>query len=73
MALVSAKTLHFYNNDLVQYRMEGDAPGRDLQSLAILHFVGKVLLANGRYLFQPAKPRKLEPGEGTVQTETQRP
>jgi hypothetical protein len=50
--------------------MEGDAPERALQSLAIPHFVGKVLLANGRYLFQPGKPRKLEPDEGTVQTET---
>jgi hypothetical protein len=70
MAQAFAKTLHFYNNDLVQYRMEGDAPERDLQSLAIPHFVGKVLLAKGRYLFQPGKPRKLESDEEAVQAET---
>jgi hypothetical protein len=70
MAQAFAKTLQFYNNDLVQYRMAGDAPERDLQSLAIPHFVGKVLLAKGRYLFQPGKPRKLESDEETVQAET---
>lgn len=70
MALAFAKTLRSYNNDLVQHRMEGDAPELDLQSLAIPHFVGTVLMANQRYLFQPGKPRELKPDEEAVHAET---
>ncbi|MBP1143194.1 hypothetical protein JOE33_000117 [Pseudomonas sp. PvP027] len=69
MALAFAKTLRFYNNEITQHRMEGDAPDWLKKRLAIPHYVGDVLMRNGQYLFQPGKKGKSSPGSEAMQIE----
>lgn len=58
-----AKTLRFFNNDLAQHEVEGDAPAYLKERLAIRDFVGRVLMKNGEYFFQPGHPQKRAPSQ----------
>lgn len=66
MAHAFAKTLRYFNDEVAQHRLEGDAPDWIKERLAIQHYVGDVLMVTSKYLFQPGQKRKLPPqGEGT--------
>lgn len=66
MAHAFAKTLRYFNDEVAQHRLEGDAPDWIKERLAIQHYVGDVLMVTGQYLFQPGQKRKLPPqGDGT--------
>ncbi|QHG68238.1 hypothetical protein C2H86_12760 [Pseudomonas putida] len=60
MLYAFSRTLRFYNNEVIEHKMEGDAPDHLSERLAITHYVGQVLWPSGHFTFQPksGRPRK---------------
>ncbi|WP_177327603.1 hypothetical protein [Pseudomonas sp. URMO17WK12:I12] len=63
-----SRTLRFYNNEVIEHKIKGDAPDSLKERLAISHYVGQVLWSNGQYTFQPKSGKSRQGGNEADET-----
>lgn len=62
MLYAFSRTLRFYNNEVIEHKMEGDAPDFLKERLAISHYVWQVLWPSGQYTFQQRSAKSGQAG-----------